>query len=87
MCPADDDRNARQDFHGHERVLRQNRVFHNFDPEKAHTSQFLHPILRYYSPGVLSRSERNETASHHVLEDIYVRFRCALDSIALLPSR
>ena len=65
-------------------MLRQNRVFHNFDPEKAHTSQFLHPILRYYSPGVLSRSERNETASHHVLEDIYVRCRRALDSIALL---
>ena len=37
------------DFHGHERVLREERVFHNFDPAKAHKSQFLHPILRFDS--------------------------------------
>lgn len=62
------------DFHGHERVLREERVFHNFDPAKAHKSQFLHPILRYFSPGVESRADRNETAAHHVLEDIYTKF-------------
>lgn len=37
------------DFHGHERVLSSERVFHGFDPAKAHRSQFLHPILRYCS--------------------------------------
>jgi uncharacterized membrane protein YgcG len=62
------------DFHGHERTLREERVFHNFDPEKAHTSQFLHPILRYYSPGVESRAAAHETAAHHVIEDIYTNF-------------
>ena len=62
------------DFHGHERVLREDRVFHNFDPAKAHKSQFLHPVLRYYSPDVSSHADRNETASHHVLEDTYTNF-------------
>jgi hypothetical protein len=62
------------DFHGHERVLREERVFHGFDPEKAHASQFLHPIVRYYNPGVASRSTKLETAAHHVLEDIYTNF-------------
>lgn len=49
-------------------VLRQERVFHNFDPIKAHKSQFLHPILRYYAPDVQSSAEGGETAAHHVLE-------------------
>ncbi len=49
-------------------VLRQERVFHNFDPAKAHKSQFLHPILRYYAPDVQSSAEGGETAAHHVLE-------------------
>ena len=55
-------------------MLREDRVFHNFDPAKAHKSQFLHPILRYYSPDVSSHADRNETASHHVLEDTYTNF-------------
>lgn len=62
------------DFHGHERVLREERVFHGFDPEKAHTSQFLHPIVRYYNPGVTSRASKLETAAHHIIEDIYTNF-------------
>ena len=62
------------DFHGHERVLRQERVFHNFDPAKGHKSQFLHPILRYYAPSVVSMAEGGETAAHHVLEDTYTNF-------------
>lgn len=62
------------DFHGHERVLREERVFHGFDPEKAHMSQFLHPIVRYYNPSVASRASKLETAAHHVIEDIYTNF-------------
>ena len=49
-------------------VLREERVFHNFDPDKAHKSQFLHPVLRYYAPEVESKAEGGETAAHHVLE-------------------
>ena len=66
------------DFHGHERVLREDRVFHNFDPAKAHKSQFLHPILRYFSQGegwtVPTKDGKGATASHHVLEDTYTNF-------------
>jgi hypothetical protein len=43
-------------------------VFHDFDPAKAHKSQFLHPILRYYAPEVQSNADGGETAAHHVLE-------------------
>ena len=37
-------------------------LFHNFDPAKAHKSQFLHPILRYYSPDVPSHAARKPSA-------------------------
>jgi len=74
------------DFHGHDRVLLRNRVFHRFDPQHAHRSQFLHPVLRYFNYGVsvkwddqaVSETEwgryKGETAVHHVLEDIHTVF-------------
>ena len=76
------------DFHGHERVLKEERVFHDFDPKEAYRSQFLHPVVRYFVPGVrhtrasvgstATASEwaqyRGEAAVHHVLEDIFTNF-------------
>lgn len=65
------------EFHGHERVLRSERVFHDFDPERAHKSQFLHPVIRYFVPGMsrpLNTPGAQATAQHHVLEDTYTNF-------------
>ena len=76
------------DFHGHERVLKEERVFHDFDPKKAHESQFLHPIVRHFVHGVEHKREavgsiatasewaqyRGEAVAHHVLEDIFTNF-------------
>ena len=47
------------EFHGHERVLRSERVFHDFDPARAHQSQFLHPVVRYYRAGPIAQGQRS----------------------------
>lgn len=76
------------DFHGHERVLKEDRVFHDFDPKEAHRSQFLHPVVRHFVPGVRHTRDtvgstatvsewaqyRGEAAAHHVLEDVFTNF-------------
>lgn len=78
------------EFHGHDRVWAAKRSMHNFDPAKAHTSQFLHPVLRYHNPsapGVFThipydtqkqwarKDNSRPTAEHHTLESLVTDFK------------
>jgi len=66
------------DFHGDK--VWGDRNYHNNDPARAHTSQFIHPVIRYWNPKaqtVYSSSLREgksvprPTAEFYMLENLY----------------